>query len=465
MSRSYIITVEYSRFMTVIDRVPLLRDERGVSVVFGTLLLILITIIAASGVAVMVSTTQKDIMERQAQLEAVQNENLKVISIHPMGNSTHWDSVNITVLNLNTDDAYITGIKLNDIYALNYMAGDDRGNLDYYKDYPMIYNFNRRILVPATKSKEISLNFTNITVTETRSFDVSGWPDENEDYVYSLSSHPGQAYSEVTYSEVVTNSSDTFTSGMDYTMDYESGKITLYKSGDMNPHLTKVINVSSWTDNTANYNLSLTDLPIMAGSETVWNATIADFNPTNNYSIDYTTGNITLIGSSNGGKMLNTNNYNITFKTNDNVYNITYKIDAESFTKPISIEKGETIVVELMTSHINIFKETFIPPVPLAEIQFETERLVDGNGSVDYQDYLLLDASGSFDQDGFVTSYRWAIWDNSTVIYDYNLTGMKARPTKLDLGTASNVEIDLEVVDDNGMVSRLSKRSGNITLM
>ncbi|MGM0771353.1 MAG: archaellin/type IV pilin N-terminal domain-containing protein [Halobacteriota archaeon] len=446
--------------MAVIDRVPLLRDERGVSVVFGTLLLILITIIAASGVAVMVSTTQKDIMERQAQIEAVENENLKVISIHPIGNSTHWNSVNITALNLNTDDAYITGIKMNDIFALNYMAGDERGNIDYYKDYPMIYNFNRRILVPATKSKEISLNFTNITVTETRNFDVSGWPDEDEDYVYSMPSHPGQAYSEVTFSEEVSNSSQTFTIGVDYTMDYDSGKITLYKSGDMNPHLTKEIDVSGWGDSSSDYNVSLTDLPIMTGSETVWN-TSTDFISTNNYTMDYTAGNITLLGS---GNMDNTSNYNISFKTNDNVYNITYTIDAESFTKPISIEKGDTIVLELMTSHINIFKETFIPPIPLAEVQFENEQLKGANGT-EYQDYLILDASGSFDQDGFITAYRWAIWDNSTMVYDYNLTGMKVRPTQLDLGTASNIEIDLEVVDDNGMISRLSQRSGNITIL
>jgi hypothetical protein len=41
---------------------------------------------------------------------------------------------------------------------------------------------------------------------------------------------------------------------------------------------------------------------------------------------------------------------------------------------------------------------------------------------------------------------------------------MKVRPVKLNLTTCQNVEIDLEVRDDTGMVSRLSQRSGNITI-
>ena len=105
-----------------------------------------------------------------------------------------------------------------------------------------------------------------------------------------------------------------------------------------------------------------------------------------------------------------------------------------------------------------------MPPVPLAEVQVKSECV--NASSNKFRDVLILDASDSFDpDDGFITEYRWAVWNNtSTSIYDYNLTGMKVRPVKLNLTTCQNVEIDLKVRDDTGMVSRLSQRSGNITI-
>ncbi|OEU51140.1 MAG: hypothetical protein BA871_04430 [Desulfuromonadales bacterium C00003096] len=63
------------------------NDERGISVIIGTLMLILITIIAASGLALMVSGMQNDAMERESHLAAVASENLRIISIDPAGNS------------------------------------------------------------------------------------------------------------------------------------------------------------------------------------------------------------------------------------------------------------------------------------------------------------------------------------------------------------------------------------------
>jgi len=346
-------------------------------------MLILITIVAASGIAVMVSTVQKDTMERESQLAAVENENLRIISIDPIGNSTHWNSVNVTILNLNTADSYITAINVNNIYAKNYLANDKSGSPDYYKGYPMIYNFNKRVLIPAAKSKEIYLNFTGIVVDTIEVIDVSGWTNNSENYTFSLS-HP----------------------------------------------------------------------LIVHGSENVSNSTVPYFIPGNNYTMDCTIGNITLISTTFGGNMTNASNYDITYKTR-----------FETFTPPLSLRKEDSIALEVITSLINIFKQTFMPPVPLAEVQFETERIVDPNGSVSFRDYLILDASGSFDPDGFITSYKWAVWNNaSDLIYDYNLTGVMARPAKLNLTGYTNIKIDLEVSDDTGMVSRLSQRGGNITI-
>ena len=182
--------------------------------------------------------------------------------------------------------------------------------------------------------------------------------------------------------------------------------------------------------------------------------------------MNYTAGNITLIGTDFGGNMSNsTGNYNITYTTSDTIYNINYTTDFETFRPSMSLQKADTIMFDVITSHINIFKQTFMPAVPLAEVQFETERIVNTSGSVSFRQYLILDASRSFDPDGSITAYRWAVWNNaSELIYDYNLTGVMARPTKLNLTEATNVKIDLEVHDDTGMVSRLSQQGGNITI-
>ena len=372
------------------------HDESGISVIIGTLMLILITITAASGLALMVSGMQKEAMERESHLAAVASENLRIIAIDPAGNATHWHSVNVTLMNLNTEDSRVTAISLNGMHAMNYMAKDAPGDLDYYKGYPAEYNFKKRVAIPAAGSKEICLNFTEIVINTSEDLDLTGWTNNSVNYTYPLPKHPRVAYPYVLY-------------------------------------------------------------PDLNCSEIVYNVTDGGNVTTspNNYTMDCITGNITLFGSAYGNM------------NNASSYNITYTTRFEAFPMPVPASKNEPLTVEVITSLINIFKRTFMPPVPLAEVQFEIERVVDSNGSVSYRDYLILDASDSFDpDDGFITEYRWAVWNNtSTSIYDYNnLTGMKVRPVELNLTTCRNVKIDLEVRDDTGMVSRLSQRSGNITI-
>ncbi|WP_421909748.1 type IV pilin [Methanolacinia petrolearia] len=68
-----------------------LRDRReGVSVIIGTLLLILITVIAAAALAIMVSEFEKEEMERQAHVSAVENEDLRIVSIELENNRSDW---------------------------------------------------------------------------------------------------------------------------------------------------------------------------------------------------------------------------------------------------------------------------------------------------------------------------------------------------------------------------------------
>ena len=378
------------------------HDESGISVIIGTLMLILITITAASGLALMVSGMQKDAMERESHLAAVESENLRILSIDPVGNSTNptqWDSVNVTIMNLNTEDSRVTAISLNGSHARNYRAKDASGDLDYYRDgYPVIYNFRKRVTIPAAGSKEICLNFTeiviNITTSDTNeTIDVSSWDNNSKNHTFTPLNRP---YTRAIYPNV----------------NYSTVEIYNSTSGLL-------------------------------------------VNESGNYSIDHIAGTITLIGSAHGGNMSNTGDY---------IFNCTMT-QFDTFIPPRKLRKNEPLTIEVITSLVNIFKRTFMPPVPLAEVQVKSECV--NASSNKFRDVLILDASESFDpDDGFITEYRWYVWgNNSTSAYiQENLTGMKVRPTKLNLTTSQNIEIDLQVRDDTGMVSRLSQRSGNITI-
>ncbi len=129
-----------------------MKDDEAVTVIVGTLLLILVTVTAAAGLAVMVSQMQKDEMNRQSHQAAVKNELLKVTGIHPVYNETTGAlaELNVTILNLNTADSKINLIGLGDrLYPSNFTAGDGAYN-NTYAGY----------LVPAGRQGEISLNMT-----------------------------------------------------------------------------------------------------------------------------------------------------------------------------------------------------------------------------------------------------------------------------------------------------------------
>ncbi|HUK92920.1 MAG TPA: hypothetical protein VLU98_02665, partial [Methanomicrobiales archaeon] len=55
--------------------------EDGVSVIIGTLMLILVVVTAAAGLALMVSSMQKDAMTRQAHIADVGAEQLTIQNI------------------------------------------------------------------------------------------------------------------------------------------------------------------------------------------------------------------------------------------------------------------------------------------------------------------------------------------------------------------------------------------------
>ena len=374
------------------DMKAFLRDTRGVTVIFGTLLLILITIIAASSVAFLISTAQKQAMDLESHKTSVENENLKIVYIMPTGDGSTLESIDLKILNLNIEDSYISSISVNGGYFLHFKAYESSDVFDTYRDYPAIYSANHRLKIPATKSKTVHLNFSDITVEGTETIDTSAWTNNSIDFTYSLEKHPWSAYGEVTY---------------DYYVNYLSN-----------------------------------------GTECI---------ETGNFSIDDDERQITFFGSDFGGNLTNTTDYNIS-----------YTIDFTSYAGMAPYE-NEALKVEIITSYINVFKELFTPPMPVAEVQFKVEYLQDGNGTQTPHSYLILDASDSTDADGFITSYKWAVWKDSgngtVILYDYNLPGMVVRPMNIDPYLDQNVTIDLLLTDDDGMVSRLSQVSGNLTIL
>jgi len=155
-------------------------QDDGISVMIGTLLLILITVTAAAGLAVMISTMQKDAMNRQAQITAAQNELIQITGVTFQSNITDWNtyfwppdpnstlnqsysSVTFTLTNLNNQEARIIGISVNGKYAHNITVIPDPS---LPPKSPVSYNLSDTenssyITIPASTGKKFRINFTN----------------------------------------------------------------------------------------------------------------------------------------------------------------------------------------------------------------------------------------------------------------------------------------------------------------
>ncbi|WP_440946420.1 hypothetical protein ACSAZL_20595 [Methanosarcina sp. T3] len=359
------------------------QDERAATVVFGTLLIILVTITVVSALALSISVAQKNAMDRQSAIEASENENLKIVSIQPTASdyplySSYWDSLNITVLNLDILDSRVSAVSINGNYMMNYCLIDENREpfLISGTDYPMTFDSRRRAEIPAGKARQIHIGgiHTSENITPLSSSPVN----------VSLNNLPDKAYSDFSYLVRVYNSTASFNYGSDFTVDENSSILTLLNDSIV---------------------------------------------PGTNYTVEYTT----FLGGNMG---------------------------------PMQVSKNDPITVEIISDRINVYKKMFVPPIPLAEVQYKSE--LRPNGSVDQ--YLLFDASDSYDpdSDGFITGYRWAIYNGTGAkVYGFDegdapLRGIKVRPALNLLDTPFT--IDLEVTDDTGMVSKLSETSGNITI-
>jgi FlaG/FlaF family flagellin (archaellin) len=150
------------------------RNDEAVSVIVGTLLLILVTVIAAAGLAIMVSQLQKDEMDRQSHMAAVKSEQVQILApglandpaawnqtpfnVTASQSWNNWSSVSFTLSNLNTDDVNIIGIAVNDHYSRNFTAVTDIPG-------PVRVSYNVSdsdyLTIPGTGSRNVRINFTD----------------------------------------------------------------------------------------------------------------------------------------------------------------------------------------------------------------------------------------------------------------------------------------------------------------
>jgi hypothetical protein len=157
-------------------------NEEAVSVIVGTLLLILITVTAAAGLAIMVAQLQKNEMDQQSHIAAVKSEQIDILNpgltndasawsqTHPpawnqipfnvSGNQSwkNWSSVTISLSNLNTDDVNVIGIAINDHYTRNFTAIT---TAPIPVRVPYNISDHDYLKIPGSKSQKIQINITD----------------------------------------------------------------------------------------------------------------------------------------------------------------------------------------------------------------------------------------------------------------------------------------------------------------
>jgi len=151
--------------------VKLIEDESGLSVVVGTLLLIIVVVGSVSALALMISEAQKKEMERNSLRIAVESENLKITSLALKTDNLsdeNWSTIKINIVNLNTDEARIVGININDRNAKNYTDGVRN------------YNFQNQFLLTEGASRQIIFNLiSNSSSNSTFPLNISFTPPLN----------------------------------------------------------------------------------------------------------------------------------------------------------------------------------------------------------------------------------------------------------------------------------------------
>jgi flagellin-like protein len=161
-----------------------LQNDQGVSVIIGTLLLILITVTAAAALGLMISQMQKAEMTRQSQITAVKDEDIVISGVslannanlwgtspYNISNSQNWSSISFNLMNLNTQDAGVAAIAINNYYeypinftSLSLSTPQGYCNLTVEGSGCQVLGSNSNtpyLTIPAGKSIQVTLNLTS----------------------------------------------------------------------------------------------------------------------------------------------------------------------------------------------------------------------------------------------------------------------------------------------------------------
>lgn len=398
----------------------IIKDEKAVSVIFGTLLIILLTITAASGLAFMISESQKNYMERQAQISAVENEDLRIMGVD-MGDGC----INVSVLNADTQSTKIMTVLVNDRFVQNYVLLNAAGDIEKVSgDYPKIYNYNIQPSITGGNNLILHIPAENLVLKTEENITITSRS-------VSLSHDPGQVYTTPNVTCIIKDQYNNT-----YTEDYFSYNPETHKLSILNSDCCLLPDVSC----TFNYN-----------NETDNNFTFSDYygiNNTDQVSVFYNSteilqaGNWSFISGEISGEnsylnfepSLPTGQYTINYTKNDNDFQIYYTTRFPTIPES-SLQEGQSLEIELMSKHIKIFKRLFSPPIPIIDVSY----LRSG-----YNTTMLLDASHSTD-DGFIGKYEWAISDGNTTEIQRGILAQH------ELNTSKTYSINLTVTDDTGM--------------
>lgn len=413
-----------------------LKDTRGVSVIIGSMLLIIIVVTGAVAVAAIVTSLQEQAAEKASHKAAVEREELEMLKISLYKEAT-------------------------------------------IDDFEGVYE-----IASGKPGTEIGYRVLNLTPKwENHSCNIDlGTPCPEAPGNYSL--------------KVTGSSGDTITKTFDEP--FEPGYVSFWIKSNVSGNVANISvndeeNISIVTDNEWQKNTTQfissefnTIEFILQNDATIWLDDIKYNNPHYWGECEITIRNLNIDDCTLKELAINglfVRNYSVYTKRSDIWKKETftsrypYNIPAQGtvpirinflkdFGDPWEIRADQPVPIDVLaiTDPGNNFIEVFAPPVTIADVKIETEDI-----GVAYRDVLILDASESYDPDGFITEYKWSIYYNDSSVNSIMEHTEKGKKIRADLTNLTGIEIDpiridLKVTDDTGMVSRLSQISGNITI-
>lgn len=409
-----------------------LKDTRGVSVIIGAMLLIIIAVTAATAVAYMVTNLQRDIEEKESLTTAIELEELDITKISLYKGATIDDFEGVYEIVTGKAEAGIGYRILNKTPKWDSSPGITK--LELVEDTPLSYG---KYLLHVRGNGWISKTFEPFEYESNENLTLSFWIR-------------------------VESGSDNV-------------EITLYNDGSETDIKGITVN-SSWEEKEFSTSKKFDEVKFSGIRGNVYLDDLKYTNPGYWGEIELTVRNLNIDKSTLKEIVIKkhfAHNYSVFTRKGKVVFTPIYPYDIPAhstapvrmnfltdFGSPVHIKTTESIETLLITSLGNNFADAFAPPVPVADVEIVTEDL-----GVAYRDVLILDALESYDPDGFITEYRWEIFvynkPDDTYELLYNHTGRKLRQ---ELNQTGPFKIDLMVTDDSGMVAKLSEQSGKISI-